>query len=120
MGRGVGPVRQTSACPSGVSWRLGSTLSSLLPIHCPPHLTLSIPSTPPVGRAKVTYYARWSRTEAGLGLRLRLRLRHGAWLLGSNPDPVTHGLCVFGKLVVSPSLSFLKWKHTGTHLTGLL
>lgn len=109
---------QASACPLGFLRRLGTILSSLLPIHSPPHLTLSVPSTPLVCLAKVTHYARWSGTVAGLGLRLGLR--RGAQLLGSNPDPVTHELCVFGKSVVSLSLSFLKCKHTGTHLTGLL
>lgn len=67
MGRGFGPVRQASACPSGFLQRLGTILLSLLPIHSPPHLTLSIPSAPLICLAKVTHYARWSRTVWGLG-----------------------------------------------------
>lgn len=98
-GQGIGSLRQASVCLSSLLLWLKTILLPLLPIHSTPP-TSPAPSCSPTHLTKVTIYARQSREVAGCML--------GAGLLRSNPDPATHGMCVFGKLVVSLSPSFLK------------
>lgn len=61
IGRGFGPVRQASACPSGET-----ILLSPLPIHSPPHLTLSI--SPPLWPAWPRSYTMPGSQEQWWGL----------------------------------------------------
>lgn len=98
-GQGIRPLRQASACLLSLLQGLKTISSPLLPIHSTPP-TFPAPSCPLPHLTKVTSYVRQSRKVAGCML--------GAGLLRSNPNPATHGMCVFGKLVVSLSPSFLK------------